>query len=86
MKLCQEDLNSFDALLLYVIERTEHCSLYQLRNIGLVRGEVGTMAFTVEVPSSGDYTINVSYVTESTRDLSVSINYGDLWNWPLVLR
>ena len=76
MKLCQEDLNSVHALLLYAIE-TELCSLYHLRFTGLVNGSVGTLTFTVEVPSSGDYAIIISYVTETTRDLSVSINNGD---------
>ena len=34
------------------------------------------MAFTVNVPSWGNYAINVSYLTVGARNLSVSVNNG----------
>ena len=42
------------------------------------------MTFAVNVPSSGNYAINVSYLTENDRNLSVSVNSGSP-NYPTLL-
>jgi hypothetical protein len=47
-----------------------------IRRGGRATGKYGTMVFTVNVPSWGNYAINVSYLTESARNLSVSVNNG----------
>jgi hypothetical protein len=36
----------------------------------------GTIAFTVDVPSEGDYSVNVAYNTATTRTAAVSVNGG----------
>eukprot|EP00554_Chaetoceros_debilis_P004470 CAMPEP_0194095850 /NCGR_PEP_ID=MMETSP0149-20130528/57038_1 /TAXON_ID=122233 /ORGANISM="Chaetoceros debilis, Strain MM31A-1" /LENGTH=781 /DNA_ID=CAMNT_0038781811 /DNA_START=53 /DNA_END=2398 /DNA_ORIENTATION=+ len=47
-----------------------------IRRGGRFTGKDGTVAFTVNVPSWGNYAINVSYLTVGARNLSVSVNNG----------
>mmetsp|Transcript_9528 Transcript_9528/g.14283 ORF Transcript_9528/g.14283 Transcript_9528/m.14283 type:complete len:632 (-) Transcript_9528:110-2005(-) len=46
-----------------------------IRYAGLYQNKVeGTISFSVDVPSSGNYAINVSYLTRTTRKLTVAVN------------
>jgi hypothetical protein len=46
-----------------------------VRYAGLYQNEVeGTISFSVDVPSSGNYAINVSYLTRTKRKLTVAVN------------
>jgi hypothetical protein len=43
------------------------------RNLGV---DGGSVTFTVDVPSEGNYAVNVAYVTAATRNFSVRVNGG----------
>uniref|UniRef100_A0A7S3VFA0 Asl1-like glycosyl hydrolase catalytic domain-containing protein n=1 Tax=Chaetoceros debilis TaxID=122233 RepID=A0A7S3VFA0_9STRA len=47
-----------------------------IRRGGKYKEQPGTVIFTVNVPSSGNYAINVSHLTVGARNLNVSVNNG----------
>lgn len=48
-----------------------------IRLIGSVSGyATGTVAFNVYVPSEGDYSVNISYLTAVSRSMTARVNNG----------